>query len=956
MADRSIRVTLKANVADFNAQIRSGSKSLEELAAKGDKTGKVAQTSLGKLAQSAQLQQQAWSTVSNGMLMVGGAGLAAVGAAVKVFADFDEAMSTVQADTHESAANMELLRAAAVQMGADTQFSATEAAQGIDELAKAGVSTKDILGGGLAGALSLAAAGGLSVSEAAETAATALTIFKLQGKDVGHVADLLAAGAGKAQGGVSDLGMALKQSGLVASQTGLSIEETTGGLTAFAAAGLLSSDAGTSFKSMLQRLTPQSAEAQKKMDELGISAYDAQGNFIGLSQFAGNLHDSLKDLTVEQRNSAMATIFGSDAVRAANVLYTEGEQGIQGWIDAVDDSGYAAETAAAKTDNLKGDLERLGGSFETVFIQSGSGANDVLRGLVQGLEDLVDRVGRLPEPVLNVGLGLTALGAGGMVVVGMAMKVIPQLVEMKTAMLDLNMISVTGAASLGKYAGALGKLAGKAALVYAAGQAIGFMVDKIQDLPDSKGLEDTTAALISLSDADLDNLFQFDTWDTDSIDSMGQALHRLLSDDFSERANRLGSSFTGIFGAGGPIGKARDQFDELDQAMAQLVSGGHADEADAAFRKIQDAAAAQGVDVEKVTDLFPEYAAAQQDAANAAELGADAQDGATDAYTAGTGAIDEQSDALHDLIDALNEAAGINMTVDEAQAAWAQQVMDNDQAIQSLTDHVDENGNAIAGLGQASADGGQSWDLYSKAGQMASQTMLDNSQKAWDLISALDAQGASEEDLQGSMQASRDEFIRVATQMGLTQGAAEALADSYGLIPSNVHTDVEASDNATGTIARIKQQLIELPSHKTITVETVQIGRVGVGMAASTYAVGGAVSGPGTATSDSILARLSNGEHVLTARDVKAMGGQSGVYAFRRMLQQMPGYVGGGPVGGGPVGRVPASMLAPSVSVAGPVFPSDGWSISGSLDVGGQLVPLIDARITRNDRAMAGWR
>ena len=170
---------------------------------------------------------------------------------------------------------MDLLREASIEAGKRTVFSATEAAGAVEELAKAGIATADILAGGLNGALDLAAAGGLDVAEAAGIAAIALKQFNLAGDQMPHVADLMAAGAGKAMGSVSDLGMALRQAGQVANMTGLTIEETTAGLSAFASAGLLGSDAGTSFKAMLQRLTPQSAEAQGKMDELGISAYDA---------------------------------------------------------------------------------------------------------------------------------------------------------------------------------------------------------------------------------------------------------------------------------------------------------------------------------------------------------------------------------------------------------------------------------------------------------------------------------------------------------------------------------------------------------------------------------------------------------------------------------------------------------------------------------------------------------
>jgi TP901 family phage tail tape measure protein len=143
-----------------------------------------------------------------------GLGLAAgFGYAVKAAADFDKQMSAVSAGVSDSAGHMDDLRKAALQAGKDTQYSATEAAKGITELGKAGVQSADILGGGLKGALALAAAGQMDVGDAAETAASAMTQFKLKGDKVPHVADLLAAAAGKAQGSVADMGAALNQSG-----------------------------------------------------------------------------------------------------------------------------------------------------------------------------------------------------------------------------------------------------------------------------------------------------------------------------------------------------------------------------------------------------------------------------------------------------------------------------------------------------------------------------------------------------------------------------------------------------------------------------------------------------------------------------------------------------------------------------------------------------------------------
>ncbi|WP_100499687.1 phage tail tape measure protein [Geodermatophilus chilensis] len=332
--------------------------------------------------------------------------------------DFDRSMSAVAAASQASGAELGRLRQAALDAGASTQYSATEAAAGITELSKAGVQTADILDGGLTGALNLAAAGQLEVADAAEIGATALSVFGLEGSQMSHVADLLAAGAGKAQGSVYDLGMALNQSALVANQTGLSIEDTAGALALFASNGLVGSDAGTSFKTMLQALTPNSAAAANAMESLGITAYDSQGAFIGLEAYAGKLRGALAGMSEEQRNATLETIFGSDAVRAASVLYSAGAEGVAEWTAKVNDQGFATRQASQLTDNLAGDLERLGGAADTFFTELGAGTQGALREAVQALTAIVDAGGdaigfftSLPGPVQVAILALGGVAA-----------------------------------------------------------------------------------------------------------------------------------------------------------------------------------------------------------------------------------------------------------------------------------------------------------------------------------------------------------------------------------------------------------------------------------------------------------------------------------------------------------------------------------------------------------------
>jgi TP901 family phage tail tape measure protein len=397
VADRSVVIRLKGDVTDFSAKMKQAGIDAELVGNKG--------------ATAAEKHSQALQNLGGQAGKIGLVAAAGVAAVVTTAANFEQAMSNVAATGDDARGSLDALREAAIEAGAQTAFSASEAAAGIENLAKAGVSAEDTLGGGLQGALDLAAAGQIEVADAAETAATAMTQFGLAGSDVPHIADLLAAAAGKAQGEVSDMAQALKQSGLVADQVGLSIEETTGGLAAFASAGLLGSDAGTSFKTMLMRLVPQSKDAGDAMESIGFSAFDAQGNMKGLAEIAGMLKTGMSELTAEQRQATLQSIFGADAIRAATVLYEQGAEGVEGWITKVDDSGYAAETAAIKMDNLKGDFEAFLGSLETALIGAGDGSQNAARSVVQGATDIVNALSAIPGPVLDVTTGLAGIVA-----------------------------------------------------------------------------------------------------------------------------------------------------------------------------------------------------------------------------------------------------------------------------------------------------------------------------------------------------------------------------------------------------------------------------------------------------------------------------------------------------------------------------------------------------------------
>ena len=324
----------------------------------------------------------------------------AIGGAITKSADFEARMSSIKAVTGSSADVMKQFHDAAIKAGADTAFSATEAADAIEELAKAGVSTKDILNGGLTGALNLATAGELDLKEAAEIASTALNAFKRDNLSVVDAANQLAGAANASATDVHELKYGLSMVAPVASGLGLSFRDTTNALAVFAQNGLKGSDAGTSLKTMLMNLQPQTKGQYLAMKNLGIITEDganrfftAEGKIRSFAEISQVLQDSLSGLTQQQQQQALKTLFGTDAVRAATIAMNEGADGankMQAEISKV----TAAQVAAEKLNNLKGAVEGLSGSFETLQIKLGESVLPLFTTIVKYVDKLVDKFGQ----------------------------------------------------------------------------------------------------------------------------------------------------------------------------------------------------------------------------------------------------------------------------------------------------------------------------------------------------------------------------------------------------------------------------------------------------------------------------------------------------------------------------------------------------------------------------------
>lgn len=308
-----------------------------------------------------------------------GLGIAAA-ASVDKAATFEQQMSAVGAVADATGAQLEEMSDLALQMGAKTSFSAQQAAIGMEELAKAGVSTSNIIGGGLEGALSLAAASGMKdLGKAAEIASNALNTFSLNGKDMGMVADVIASTANSSALGVEDWAQSLSAAGPVVAQAGIKVNEFSAIMGIMANNALKGSDAGTSLKTMLMMLQSPSDQAAKSMKALGLAVYDSNGKMLpftttvkGAPSIMKNLEQAFKGLSEEQRNQAATSIFGADGIRAFNILMKEGSQKVADMTTAVSKQGTAAETAEKRLNNFRGATEQMTGAIETLAINFGT--------------------------------------------------------------------------------------------------------------------------------------------------------------------------------------------------------------------------------------------------------------------------------------------------------------------------------------------------------------------------------------------------------------------------------------------------------------------------------------------------------------------------------------------------------------------------------------------------------
>jgi TP901 family phage tail tape measure protein len=321
-----------------------------------------------------------------------GGGIAAK--AVSIFAGFEQQMDRVAAVTGATSSQMRDLGDQAKQLGADTSFSAREAADGMYQLSTAGFKVDEVMRT-LPGTLDLAAASGTDLSSAAALQAAALRGFGLDAGKASHVADVLAKAVNVSAIEMSDLGETLPYVASTARQTGTSFEQVAAAAAILGNAGIKGSAAGTALRTSMLRLTDPSKKMRGVLHELGLGGRELAA--LPLPEVIGKVADGLSRLPTQgERIGAVSALFGKESASSILNLLSAGSEGINKITAELQNAdGYGRKAGKTMRDNVAGGWDAFTGSIETAAITLTERFGPALKGALRGAASGVNAVAGL---------------------------------------------------------------------------------------------------------------------------------------------------------------------------------------------------------------------------------------------------------------------------------------------------------------------------------------------------------------------------------------------------------------------------------------------------------------------------------------------------------------------------------------------------------------------------------
>lgn len=497
------------------------------------------QTYLSSINKMDALANRTFSMAAKGAAAASAGIAGGLAAATMAGSSFEAQMSTVQAISQASEADMIRLNALAKQMGIETKFSATEAGQGLEYMAMAGWDVDSMLAG-LPGIMNLAAASGEDLGQVSDIVTDAMTAFGLEASRSAEFADVLAQASARSNTDVAMMGETFKYVAPVAGALGFSIQDTATAIGLMANAGIKSEQAGTSLRAMFTRMVKPTDEVEAAMERIGLSVANSDGSMRSLDEILRDLRAGFSGLSESERASTAASLAGQEAMSGMLALVSASDEDYDKLSEAIYNAkGAAEEMAQVRMDNLQGDVTLLKSSLEGAGIAAYEGLREPLRELTQtgtewvntfteNLEEELPTIRRTVQgagkdlmefasPILDLGewfLEHPAVISGGLMGIGSAM---------------LTFKAIKGATSAVKLFGTLSGMVG-AWPVAAAGLAVG-------------GIAGITAAMKQAArERAVKNLADHFGDVSLSIEELGEAARHVIGDGIFENIEAMESS------------------------------------------------------------------------------------------------------------------------------------------------------------------------------------------------------------------------------------------------------------------------------------------------------------------------------------------------------------------------------------------------------------------------------
>ncbi|MFQ3777891.1 phage tail tape measure protein [Staphylococcus equorum] len=335
----------------------------------------------------------------------------AMGYAGKLGVEFDDGMRKVQAISGATGKDLDALKAKAREMGATTKFSASDSAEAMNYMAMAGWKSQDMMSG-LPGIMDLAAASGEELGSVSDIVTDGLTAFGMEAKDSGHFADVLASASANANTNVQMMGDGFKYAAPVAGALGYSIEDTSMAIGLMSNAGVKGQKAGTALRTMFTNLSKPTKSMKDKMDELGISITDSNGEMLPMRNVLDQLRDKFSGLSKDQQAASASTIFGKEAMSGALAVINTSQKDYDKLSNSIDGSkGSAKDMADTMEKGLGGSLRELRSAAEELGLSIYETMEPALSGMVGGLKSTVDFLNDLPKGAKIAGVAIGGVAA-----------------------------------------------------------------------------------------------------------------------------------------------------------------------------------------------------------------------------------------------------------------------------------------------------------------------------------------------------------------------------------------------------------------------------------------------------------------------------------------------------------------------------------------------------------------